>query len=102
MKLKPVSLSFVLEGGANYRLNRKLRLSASLYFGYCLTNLHKDTTKPLLEEVKKDGSSDPEYKYNGTLQSNRIDHAALLSVGIKGGVVLDIQELLGKKSQRKY
>lgn len=102
MTLSSINLSLVLEGGANYRFNKMLRISASLYFGYCLTNIHKDTTKPLLAEVKKDGTSDPEYKYNGTLQSNRIDHASLLSFGVKAGVVMDLQELLGKKSHRKY
>jgi len=89
MKLNPINLSIVIEGGANYRINKMIRLNASLYFGYCLTNLHKDSTDPVLTK---------EYKYNGTLQSNQIDRASLLSLGMKAGVVFDVNELLGKKT----
>ena len=84
MKLNPVNLQLAIEGGANYRFNKMIRFSASLYFGYCLTNLHKDTTQPILNE---------DYEYNGTMQSNQIDRASLMSLGLKAGVVFDVNEL---------
>ena len=88
MKLNPINLSLAIEGGANYRFTRMIRFYASLYFGYCLTNIHKDSTSPLLTE---------DYKYKGTLQSNQIDRASLLSLGLKAGVVIDVNEFLDKK-----
>ena len=93
MKLNPVNLSLAIEGGGHFRLNKMIRLSASLYFGYCLTNIHKDSIEPIINE---------EYVYNGTLQSNQIDRASLLSLGLKAGVVFDINELLNKKGRPKF
>jgi hypothetical protein len=92
MKLKPVDLSLAIEGGANYRFNNMMRFYASIYFAYCLTNIHKKSDKPILTQ---------EYKYNGTLQSNQIDRAKLLSLGLKGGVVFDLNALLGIKRSNK-
>ena len=92
MKLNPVNLQLAIEGGAHYRFNRTIRFSAALYFGYCLTNLHKDSTQPILNE---------DYEYNGTMQSNQIDRASLMSLGLKAGVVFDVNELfLGHTNRR--
>lgn len=92
MKLNPVNFSLAIEGGANYRFNKLMRFTAALYFSYCLTNLHKDSMQPILTE---------EYEYKGTMQSNQIDHASLLSLGLKAGVVLDVNELFSSKAARR-
>ena len=79
-KLNPVNFSIVLEGGATYKFTKSLRAYAGINFSYCLTNLHKDSIEPILTS---------ERKYNGTLRSDRIDRASLLSLGVNAGVIWD-------------
>ena len=79
-KLNPVNFSIVLEGGATYKFTKSLRAYAGINFSYCLTNLHKDSIEPILTSDRK---------YNGTLHSDRIDRASLLSFGMSGGVIWD-------------
>ena len=79
-KLNPVNFSIVLEGGASYKFTKSLRAYAGINFSYCLTNLHKDSVQPILTSDRK---------YNGTLRSDRIDRASLLSLSMNAGVIWD-------------
>lgn len=79
-KLNPINLSLMLEGGVTYKFTKTLRAYAGINFSYCLTNIHKETIEPILTT---------ERKYNGTLCSNRIDRASLISVGASAGVIWD-------------
>ncbi len=79
-KLNPVNFSIVLEGGATYKVTKSLRAYAGINFSYCMTNIHKDSIEPILTSDRK---------YNGTLHSDRVDRASLLSVGASAGVIWD-------------
>lgn len=79
-KLNPVNFSIMLEGGATYKVTKSLRAYAGINFSYCMTNLHKDSIEPILTSDRK---------YNGTLRSDRVDRASLLSVGASAGVIWD-------------
>ena len=79
-KLNPVNFSIMLEGGATYKFTKSLRAYAGINFSYCLTNLHKESIEPILTSDRK---------YNGTLRSDRVDRASLISVGASAGVIWD-------------
>lgn len=79
-KLNPVNFSIALEGGATYKFSKTLRAYAGFNFSYCMTNLHKDSIEPILTADRK---------YNGTLHSDRVDRASLISVGASAGIIWD-------------
>ena len=79
-KLNPVNFSIALEGGATYKFSKTLRAYAGFNFSYCMTNLHKESIEPILTADRK---------YNGTLHSDRVDRASLISVGASAGIIWD-------------
>ena len=91
-KVNPVNVSLLLEGGMSYKFTKALRAFASVYFSYCLSNLHKETVDPILS---------PDKKYNGTLSSSQIDRASLMSVGLSAGVIWDYN-ISKYRSKRKF
>lgn len=91
-KVNSVNVSLLLEGGMSYKFNKALRAFASVYFSYCLSNLHKETVDPILS---------PDKKYNGTLSSSQIDRASLMSVGLSAGVIWDYH-ITFYRSKRKF
>ena len=91
-KLKPVNLSFLMECGMAYKINKAIRVYAGFYFSYCMSNIRKENNSPVL-------SSD--LKYNGTLNSNQTDKARLVSVGMHGGVIWDYRMKMSHRSGHK-
>ena len=85
-KVNPVNLSLALEAGASYKLTRTLSAHAGLYFGYCLTNIYKESLNRVVQPTNSD-----EFVYNGTLRSNQIDRASLLSVGLSAGIIWEFR-----------
>ncbi len=85
-KVNAVNVSLALEAGASYKLTRTLSAYASLYFGYCLTNIYKESLKRLVQPTNSE-----KFEYSGTLRSNQIDRASLLSVGLSAGVVWEFR-----------
>ena len=84
VKVNPVNLSLALEAGVDYKLTRSLTAYAGVYFGYCLTNIYKESLKSVTQPTNSN-----KLEYNSTLQSNQIDRASLLSAGVNVGIVWD-------------
>lgn len=91
-KINSVNVSFVLEGGLSYKINKAFRVYAGMYFNYCISNLHKETVNPILSSDRK---------YNGTIGSSQIDRASLLSLGMSGGIIWDYM-IKSHRSTHKY
>lgn len=91
-KVNPVNVSLLLEGGMSYKLSKALQAFASVYFSYCLNNIHKETVDPILSSDRK---------FNGTLSSSQIDRASLMSVGLSAGVIWDYH-ITFYRNKRKF
>ncbi len=76
-----------------YKLNRKQLLYGGLYMSYAPTNTVKKNSNPVISNGGK---------YNGTLQSNQVDKAHLLTLGIKIGLMLDFNTTFHINSTRKF
>ena len=88
VELKKFGVSIIADLGLNYALTNNWGLYFGIYGGYGLTNLIDKADKPMIDAPNGAMGTPVVNSYNGVLNSNQVDKAHLLNLGLKVGVNL--------------